>query len=115
MERWRIRKKVSTHRRDQWDDDARAMGKIFRIEECRMAMETVQSCLQSQHHFAEIYSPPRAVKEAKGMDEKGGFSLNFSAPDPDGYIWDFSKHECRQRAFAKIRDPSPQMIIGFPD
>ncbi len=56
------------------------MTKGFRIEECRMAMETMRSGLQSQYDLAEIYSPPRVVKEANGMGMKGGFSLDFSAP-----------------------------------
>ena len=54
-------KKVSTQQRNRWDEDARAMTKGFRIEECRMAMETMRSCLQSQYDLAEIYSPPRVV------------------------------------------------------
>ena len=33
-------KKISTHQRNQWDEDAKAMTKGFRIEESRMAMET---------------------------------------------------------------------------
>jgi len=110
-----IQKKVSTQQRNQWDEDARAMTKGFRLEECRMAMETMRSCLQSQYDLAEIYSPPRVVTEAKGMGMKGGFSLDFSAPDPDGYIWDFSRHECRQKAFKLIRESRPYMIIGSPE
>ena len=41
--------------------------------------------------------------------------MDFSAPDPEGYIWDFSKHECRQKAFALIRESRPYMIIGSPE
>ena len=108
-------KKVSTQQRNQWDEDAKAMTKEFRFEECRMAMETMRSCLQSQYDLAEIYSPPRVVKEANGMGMKGGFSLDFSGPDPDGYIWNFSRHECRQKAFALIRETRPYMIIGSPE
>ena len=106
---------VSTQQRNRWDEDARAMTKEFRIEDCRMAMETMRSCLQSQYDLAEIYSPPRVVKEANGMGMKGGISLDFSAPDPDGYIWDFGRHECRQKAFALIRESRPYMIIGSPE
>ena len=71
----------------------------------------MRSCLQSQYDLAEIYGPPRVVKEANGTGMKGGFSLDFAAPDPDGYIWDFSKHECRQKALARIRETRPYMII----
>ena len=80
-----------------------------------MAMETMMSCLQRQYDLAEIYSPSRVVNEANGIGMKGAFSLDSSAPDPDGYIWDFNKHECRQKAFALIRESRPYMIIGFPE
>ena len=62
------------------------MSKSFRMEECRQAMETMRSCLQSQYDLAEIYSPPRVVKEANGMGMRCGFCLDSTAPDPDGYI-----------------------------
>ena len=62
------------------------MTKEFRVEDCRMAMDTMRSCLQSQYDLAEIYSPPRVVKEGNGMGMKGGSSFDLLAPDPDGYI-----------------------------
>ena len=46
------------------------------------------------------------------MGMRGGFSFDLTVPDPDGPIWDFRKHECRQKAFAKIRESRPYMIIG---
>ena len=73
------------HRREKWDKDARAPSNLFRQEECRLAMETMRSCLQSQYDLAALYSPPRVVKEANGMGMRGGFSLDLIAPDPDGY------------------------------
>ena len=57
-----------------------------------MAMETMRPCLQSQYDLEEIFSPARVVKEASSMGMKGALSLDFLAPDPDGYIWVFSKH-----------------------
>jgi hypothetical protein len=91
------------------------MSKSFRIEECRQAMETMRFCLQSRYGLAEIYSLPRVVKEANGMGMRGGFSIDFTAPNPDDYIWDLSKHEFHQRAFAKIRECRPYMIVGSPE
>ena len=79
-----------------------------------MATETMRSCLQSRYDLQEVYSHPGVVKEANGMGMKGGFSIDLLAPDPDGYIWDFSEHECRQRAFANFRETRPYMIIGSP-
>ena len=52
----------------------KAMSKVFRLEECRMAMETVMSCLQTTYDLAEIYSPPGMVKEANGVGMRSGFS-----------------------------------------
>ena len=50
-------RKISTHQKNQWDEFVKAMTKGFRVEECRMAMETMRSCLQSQYDLAEVYSP----------------------------------------------------------
>ena len=72
--------RISTHQRNQWDEDAKAMTKGFRVEKCRMAMETMRSCLQIQYDLAEIYSPPRVVKEANGMGIKEEFPLTFRLP-----------------------------------
>ena len=74
----------------------------------------MRSCIQCQYDLAEIYSLLRVVKEANGMGMRGGFSFDFTSPDSAGYIWDFSKHECRQRASSKIRECRPYMIIGSP-
>ena len=91
------------------------MREKFRIEDCRQAMQTMRSCLQSQYDLAEIYSPPRFAKEANNVGMRGGFSLDFTAPDPDSYIWDLSQHECRQKAFKKVRECRPYMIVGSPE
>ena len=104
------KRKESALRRETWDEDARSMSKSFHIENCRQAMKTMQSCFQSQYILAEVYSPLRVVKEANNMGMRGGFPLDFTAPDPDGYLWDFSEHECRQKAFAKIQECRPYMF-----
>ena len=91
------------------------MTKRFRIEDCRQAMETMRSCIQSQYDLAEIDSPPRVVTESNNMGMRGGFSLDLTASDQDDYICDISKHECRQKAFAKIRECRPYMIVGSPE
>ena len=78
-------------------------------------METMRSCLQSSYDLAEIYSPPRVVTESKSMGMKGGFSLDFTTPESDGYVWDFGLHECRQRAFKMVRETRPYTITGSPE
>ena len=75
-------RKVPTQQRNKWDEDARAMTKGFRVEECRMAMETMRSCLQSQNDLAEIYSPPRVVREANGMGHERRILVGLLGPRP---------------------------------
>ena len=64
---------------------------------------------------SEFYSPPRVAKKATDLGMKGGFSLDFSHPDQNGYIWDFDQHECRKKAMQLIREKKPYMIIGSPE
>ena len=99
----------------RWDEDNKATSKKVRLEECRMAMETMRACLQSSYDLAEIYSPPRVVKEAVVLGMRGGFSCDFTIPEPNGYIWNFDPHECRQRAFRMIREKRLYVIIGSPE
>ena len=49
------------------------------------------------------------------MGMKDGFSLDFTVPDPDGYVWDFDKAECRARALKVVRTQKPHMLIGSPE
>ena len=46
--------------------------------------------------ISQIYRAPRIVTEANAIGVKGGFFLDFAAPDADGYIWDLEKAECRE-------------------
>ena len=68
-----------------WDEDHKAAGKKLRLEECRMAMETMRACLQSSYDVAEIYRPPIGVKET-GMGMKGSFSPDFTMLEPDPFL-----------------------------
>ena len=79
------------------------MNKILQIEECRLAMETMRSYLQSQHDHAEIYDPPRVVKEANGMGMRGGSFLDFTAPGPDMYRMP-SKGSCQDQGDQVLYD-----------
>ena len=52
------------------------------------------------------------VEEAAGM--RGGFSLDLTAPAPDGSVWDFSRHHCRRRALELVQSQRPYLLIGSP-
>ena len=41
--------------------------------------------------ISEVYSPPRVTTMAESMGLRGGFSLDLTAPGPDGRAWDFTK------------------------
>ena len=78
-------------------------------------METIRSMLGCSQDLAEVYSPPRIASEANRMGMKGGFSLDFTTPEPDGYVWDFERHECRKRALNLVRTVKPFMLVGSPE
>ena len=65
-------------------------------------MEVVRPPLGNSYDLAEVYSPPRIAVEARRMKMRGGFSLDFTTPEPDGYIWDFSNVDCRTCALRRI-------------
>ena len=43
-----------------------------------------------------------------------GFSFDITVPDADGSIWDFSKKSCQQRAWRRLKDQRPYMLVGSP-
>ena len=67
-------------------------------------MEKVKALLGAKSDISEVYSPPRIAKLASELGMQGGFSLDLTNPDELGYVWDFSKQECRQRARRKQKE-----------
>ena len=111
----RARGPRSDGRRDRWDEDYKRADKEMRIEGHLRDMETIRSMLGCGQDLAEVYSPPRIASEASRMGMKSGFSLDFTTPEPDGYVWDFEKHECRKRALKLVRTVKPYMLVGSPE
>ena len=54
--------------------------------------------------------PPRVVKMARKLGMKGGVSLDLTVPASDGFIWDFSRKHCRDKATEMINDEKPLII-----
>ena len=77
-------------------------------------METMRKKHGCHNDLSEVYSPPRIVTVAQAAGLRGGFSLDLTAPDPDGYTWDFSKASCRTRALEMLRVQKPYLLIGSP-
>ena len=88
--------------------DARGVGARERD------MEVVRARLRRRNGTSELYSPPRIALEARKHGLRRGFSLDRTVPDKDGYVWDFSKPECRKQAWAKVVKLKPFLPIGSP-
>ena len=66
---------------------------------------------------SEIYSPPRVSAVAKLCPSFGilpGFALDLTTHDHDGRHWDFDEEEMRTRAWAKVKEEKPLLLIGSP-
>ena len=96
-----------------WHTDADAAMDAMDMETNKMNMEVMKNngC---KSFMGELYSPPRIVQMATEFGLRGGFSLDLTTPGPDGYVWDFTKAECRARAWKLIKEKAPFLIIGSP-
>ena len=66
---------------------------------------------------SEMYSPPRVSAVAKLCPSFGilpGFALGLTTHDTDGKHWDFDDEEMRARAWSKVRNEQPLLLIGTP-
>ena len=66
---------------------------------------------------AEIYSPPRVTAAAKLLPELRlipGFALDLTVADTDGRQWDFDDKVMRERAWKRLREDRPQLLVGSP-
>ena len=67
--------------------------------------------------LSEIYSPPRVTAMAKMCPSYGilpGFALDLTTFDVDGRRWDFDDPDMQERAWAKIKQEKPLIIVGSP-
>ena len=77
-------------------------------------MKVIRMKLGCSNDVSEVYSPPRIVTVAEAAGLRGGFSLDLTAPSPDGTVWDFSRHDCRRRALELVQSQRPYLLIGSP-
>ena len=98
----------------RWDSDVKEFEKHVAWGGSRRDMATVRAKLGCGHDVSEIYSPPRVVKMAKTLGMKGGVSLDLTVPANDGYIWDFSRKHCRDRATQIVNEAAvPDDVAGM--
>ena len=66
---------------------------------------------------SEMYSPPRVSAVAKLCPSFGillGFGLDLTTHDTDGKHCDLDDEEMRARAWSKVRNEQPLLLIGTP-
>ena len=94
-------------------DEAMAMRSLESQGRLR-DMEVVRRKLGCKNDVSEVYSPPRIVTVAQAAGLRGGFSLDLTAPGPDGERWDFSRAECGRKAIEMMNEQKPYLLIGSP-
>ena len=52
---------------------------------------------------------------AKTLGMRGGVSLDLMVPASDGYIWDFSRKHCRDKALDIVGDQKPLFLMLSPE
>ena len=52
---------------------------------------------------------------ARTFGIRGGVSLDLTVPANDGYIWDFSRKHCRDRALQIIDEQRPLFLMLSPE
>ena len=68
-----------------------------------------------RNDVSEFYSPPRVTAYASRLGLSPGFALDLTVIDPDdGKPWDFDTKEKRDKAFAKVKEEKPKLLIGSP-
>ena len=78
-------------------------------------MVVVREKVGCKHDVSEFYSPPRVVKMAKTLGMRGGVSLDLTVPASDGYVWDFSRKHCRDKALEIVEDQKPLFLMLSPE
>ena len=97
-----------------WNTDENVTMDAMDTESRKAHMETMQQKLGCENFIGEVYSPPRIAEMARKHGLRGGFSMDFTVPGPDGYIWDFSKKVCRDKAWDMIVKLKPFLLVGSP-
>ena len=102
-------------KRSKWDTGEKQFEERVAWDGARRDMAVVRQHLGCQHDVSEFYSPPRVVKMAKALGMRGGVSLDLTVPASDGYVWDFSRKHCRDKAMQIIQDQKPLFLMLSPE
>ena len=75
----------------------------------------VRGMFGCKHDVSECYSPPRVVKMTRKRGMRGGVSFDLIVPASDGFIWNFSRKHCRDKALDMIHDQKPLFLLLSPE
>ena len=89
---------VSTPKAVRWNSKVEEFESQSAWGCARRDMAIVREKLGCQHDVSEFYSLPRVVKMARKLGMRGGVSLDLTVPASDGFVWDFSRKHCRDKA-----------------
>ena len=62
-------------------------------------------------HFGSLLAP-RIAAHAETQGFAPGWSLALTTSDEQGRTWDFSRHDCRERARKLLRKTRPLLLVG---
>ena len=105
----------SEKKKVRWDSDVKEFTTRATWGGAQRDMAVVRAKLGCKNDVSEFYSPPRVVKMARKLGMKGGVSLDLTVPASDGFIWDFSRKYCRDRAMEIINDEKPLFLMLSPE
>ena len=79
-----------------------------------LSLNVGSAFLADKGSSSEIYSSPRIAPHAVKAGFPPGWSLDLTVNDEHGQPWDFSKHECSEKARQLIRESRPMLLVGSP-
>ena len=105
----------SEKKKVKWNWDVEDFESKAAWEGAQRDIAVVRNKLGCKHDVSEFDSPPRVVKMARTLGMKGGVSLDLTVPARDGYIWDFSRKHCRDKAMEIINEQKPLFLKLSPE
>ena len=63
---------------------------------------------------SEMCIRDRIAPQAEAQGFAPGWSLDLTTSDEQGRAWDFSRHDCRERARKLLRETRPLLLVGSP-
>ena len=88
-------------------------------ERCARKITKELSKIEATHtnsgvDLAEVYSPPRMMKQATKLGYSAGFVMDLTTKDEDGSQWDLSDVDMQRKADASLVEEAPWLLAISP-